>query len=180
LKEIKKIDPKIGIIMSTAYSSKDVAVAALKGHADDYVEKPLNVAKIKDSIERLLQVKEGRDDLSACDIASKVDKVRRFTERNCDKKVSLKDAASAVCLSPKYLSRIFKEKMGVSFCHYKSELKIRKARELLAQTGYNISQISDKLGYQNVESFIRTFRKFAHCTPSDYRHKHLSARVEMS
>src|SRR5262249_49316251 len=89
LKEIKKIDPKIGIIMSTAYSSKDVAVAALKGHADDYVEKPLNVTKIRESIERLLQVKEGRHDLSACDIASKVDKVRRFTERNCDKKVSL-------------------------------------------------------------------------------------------
>src|SRR5262245_39106008 len=62
LKEIKKIDSRMSIIMLTAYSSKDVAVAALKGRADDYVEKPLNLVRIKESIERLLKAKDGRSD----------------------------------------------------------------------------------------------------------------------
>ncbi len=39
LKEIKKISPSLSVVMLTGYSSKDVAIEALKGRADDYIEK---------------------------------------------------------------------------------------------------------------------------------------------
>jgi two-component system response regulator YesN len=83
----------------------------------------------------------------------------------------LKDAAQAVYLSPKYLSRIFKQSTGKSFSEYKLKIKTEKAKELLSKTGYNVNQLAEKLGYENAESFIRLFRRFAGYTPTEYRKK---------
>lgn len=171
LSEIKKIDPSLGIIILTGYSSKDVAIEALKGHADDYAEKPIDINKIKETIERLLAKRRGQSEISASDTKGKILKVRNFIERNCFKKTTLKDAAESVCLSPKYLSRIFKEATGTGFNDYRLKIKIEAAKELLVKSGYNVNQISDRLGYENAESFIRQFKKITRHTPTGFRKK---------
>jgi len=169
LKDMKRIAPDLGIIILTGYSSKDIAVDALKGHADDYMEKPVRINTAKEVIEKILCSKEGNGE--AYDTHGNVERVKRFIERNFHKKVSLVDAAMAVSLSPKYLSRIFRQEAGVGFSDFKSQVKIENAKKWLTTTGYNVNQISDKLGYENVESFIRTFKKYAGATPSEYRKK---------
>ena len=171
LKEMKRIAPELGIIILTGFSSKDVAIEALKGHADDYIEKPLNISKIKGSIEDLLEATEKKNMADTNSTKGKIERVKHFAERNYHKKVCLKDAAKVVYLSPKYLSRIFKQNTGVDFSQYKLEIKITKSKELLEKTGYNIEQISDMLGYQNIESFIRIFKKLTGCTPAAFRKK---------
>ncbi len=169
LREIKNADPAISIVILTGYSSKDVAIEALKAHADDYIEKPLDIHKIKDIVDRLLENKLEASGIDTQSINGKIEKIKRFTERNCYKKISLRHAAEEVCLSPKYLSRIFKQVTGRSFSDYRLGLKMEKAKHLLLDTGYNINQIADKLAYQNAESFIRIFSKNTGCTPADYR-----------
>jgi len=176
LEEIRKNDPDLGIIILTGHSSKDVAIEALKGRADDYIEKPVDIDTLKESIEKLLAFRRREPDIAALDIRGKIEKVKSFTEKNCCKKMTLKEAAQAVCLSPKYLSRIFKEYAGVGFGEFKIELKISKAKDLLKKTGYNVNQISDNLGYENPESFIRQFKKLTGRTPTGYRDKAKSIR----
>jgi len=171
LNEMKKIDPDLGIIILTGYSSENVAIEALKGHADDYMQKPVDIDKAKEIIERLLESKKGEGDIDTRGIEGKIEKVKRFAERNYHKKLSLKDVAQAVYLSPKYLSRIFKQSTGKSFSEYKLKIKIEKARELLSKTGYNVNQVAEKIGYENVESFIRLFKKLTGYTPTEYRKK---------
>ncbi|MGE5197719.1 MAG: helix-turn-helix domain-containing protein, partial [Deltaproteobacteria bacterium] len=144
---------------------------ALRGQADDYIEKPLDVDTTKEVIDKLLGTKRGEPDIGAINVKDKIGRVKSFVERNCFKKVSLKDAASVVCLSPKYLSRIFKQYTGMGFSEYRLALKINQAKELLTKTGYNVDQITDKLGYENAESFIRIFKKLAGYTPTEYRRK---------
>ncbi len=169
LKEIRNSAPELGIIILTGYGSKEVAVEALKGHADDYIEKPFDIEKTKEIIENIL-VKKGRESyIDSNDIESKIERVKHFVERNFHKKVCLKDAAVAVCLSPKYLSRVFKQNTGMGFSRYKLAIKVKKAKELLKNTGCNIEQISDKLGYQNVESFIRIFESLTGRSPTEFR-----------
>ena len=169
LKDIKAIDPDLGIIILTGHSSEDVAIEALKGRADDYLEKPLDVDDTKRVIEKLLESKAGKP--TAEGVTDKIEKVKRFMERNCYKKVCLKDAAEAVSLSPKYLSRIFKENIGVGFNEYRLKVKMREAKALLENTGMNIDQIAYKIGYQNTESFTRLFKELAGQTPTEYRKK---------
>ena len=171
LKEMRKTDPHLGIIILTGYSSEDVAIEALKGRADDYIQKPVDIDKAKEIIERLLETKRGEGDIDIVDIKGKIERVKHFVERNYHKKVCLKDAAQAVYLSPKYLSRIFKQSTGKSFSEYKLKIKTEKAKELLSKTGYNVNQLAEKLGYENAESFIRLFRRFAGYTPTEYRKK---------
>jgi two-component system, response regulator YesN len=170
LREIKAIAPDLGIIILTGHSSEDVAIEALKGHADEYIEKPLNVNKTRELIEDLLDAGSG---LSAVvGIEDKIEKAKRFMERNCYKKVTLEDAAKAVSLSPKYFSRIFKETTGTGFSEYRSRIRIREAKLLLKNTALNIAQIAYKIGYQNMESFTRLFKSSVGQTPTGYRKKY--------
>ena len=171
LERIKQIAPDVYIIISTGYSSKDVAIEALKGKADNYLEKPFDPNRVKEIIEQVLDSKQAEEAPSTDGMKAKIDKVKRFAERNCFKKISLNDAAETVCLSPKYLSRIFKQYCGKGFSEFRLAIKIERAKELLTQSASNIDQISDKLGYQNTESFIRQFKKFTLCTPTEYRKK---------
>jgi two-component system, NtrC family, response regulator HydG len=55
LKEIKKINPAIPVIIMTAFSSIDTAVEALKNGAYDYLTKPFDFDKLKITIQRSLE-----------------------------------------------------------------------------------------------------------------------------
>ena len=169
LKSLKKTDPDLGIIILTGHSTKDVAIGALKGQADDYIEKPMHPAKIKEVIEKILERNAGAEDINALDIRGKVEKAKWFIERNCFKKTTLRETARSVCLSGKYLSRVFKEETGENFNDYKLKIKFNKAKSLLRSGGCNVDQIAEKLGYENTESFVRQFKKLTFCTPSAYR-----------
>lgn len=171
LQEIKKTDPDVGVIILTGHSSKDVAIEALKAHADDYIEKPINIKKLQYSVGKLIAQQNGEPELSSMDLLSKLNKVKRFIEANCYKKTRLEDAASVVCMSPKYLSRVFSQHMKVGFNDYKLEIKMREAKKLLVKYGYTVNQIAEKLGYENPESFIRQFKKLTRTTPAQYRLK---------
>jgi YesN/AraC family two-component response regulator len=171
LKEIKKLAPDVGIIILTGYSSKDVAIEALKAHADDYIEKPVDTARIREIIERFLDRRGHEAGNSELGPDGKIEKIKRFTARNISRNVGLKDVSSLVFLSPKYLSRVFKQKTGKGFAAYKQEMRMREAREMLKKGGYNINQISEKLGYKNAESFSRIFKKRTGFSPTRFRLK---------
>ena len=169
LKRIRNNWPELGIIILTGYSSKDVAIEALKAHADEYIEKPIDIEKAKEIINNVLDSKRDPKIQLIGGTSGKIEKVKRFLERNCFKKISLKDAAQAVFLSPKYLSRIFEDVTGDKFTDYRLKIKVKQAKILLRKSSYNVNQLSDKLGYQNAESFIRQFKKLTGVTPAKFR-----------
>lgn len=175
LTEIKKTNPGLKVVILTGHSSKDVAVEALRNRADDYIEKPVFSDKIKETVEKFLEGDNGGQ--YPLDLKGKIEKIRRFVERNCYKKTTLQDAAKSIFLSPKYLSRVFKEKAGIGFSEYKLRIKIAKAKDLLVKTAFNVNQISERLGYENTESFIRQFKKFTKLTPAVYRKKSLKKKT---
>jgi len=171
LRKIKEISPELNVVILTGHGSKEVVIKALRGLASNYIEKPLNIDKTKEIIENLLAKKRGESDYNSTDLKGKIKRVKRFVQRNCFKKVRLEDAASIVYLSPKYLSRTFKQYTGVGFSEYRLALKTKKAKTLLKSTAYNIDYIADKMGYQNTESFIRQFKKITGLAPTQYRKK---------
>jgi len=162
LKEIKAINPDVFVIMMTGYSRKDNIIQSLKGHADDFLEKPAHYSVLFESIKNLLDQKERNQE-------GTVDKLKYIISKNYHKDLDLKKISDIVCLSPKYISRLFKEQTGVTFNQYKLKLRIEEARRLLLETEQNINEISWNVGYHNVESFIRIFKKMEGCTPGEYR-----------
>jgi YesN/AraC family two-component response regulator len=169
LRRLKKIAPEVKIVVLTGYSSKDIAIEALQGKADDYLEKPVAIEKLKETIDGLLEARQNASDIDAETVEGKIARVKDYTARNWDKRIGLPDAAAKVHLSPKYFSRIFNQQAGITYSDFCIEVKIDKAKELLRNTGYNVDQISDKIGYKNTESFTRIFKKRTGCTPTEYR-----------
>ena len=171
LREIKKIKPGLPIIMLTGQSSKDIAIDALKSRADDYVEKPVNIGKFLEIVQSIIAGKPLKSFRYTHGIHAKIEQARQFIERNFDKKVTLEDVAGQICLSPKYFSRIFKKIAGQGFNEYRLFVKTQQACELLENSDYTITEIADRLGYQNLESFIRMFEKMRKLSPTQYRCK---------
>lgn len=173
LLEIKNKYPDLPVIIVTGYCSAENAIEALRGNANDFISKPFKVNEVRQIIEKVLsagQAVEQEDD----GLNSKLIQIKNFIKRNYRKKLSLDDAAAHVCLSPKYLSRLFKEKMGQGFVDYKISLKIEDSQQLLLTTDLTIDQISYKVGYDNVESFLKQFKKIVKSTPTEFRKKSFS------
>jgi len=171
LEKIRENDLNIGIIILTGHGTKEVVVSAIKKRANDYFEKPININELKESIEKLLRNKNRKNNIEAMDIVDKIKMSEEFIKENYFKQINLKDVASMICLSRKYFSRMFRKITGKRFVQYKSEIKMKKAKEYLKNTSLNISQIAFKLGYDNAESFCRDFVMSAGRSPRDYRKK---------
>lgn len=162
LKQIKEINPDVFVIMLTGYSDEEAILESLRWHADDYLKKPIKVEKTLETIRRLLSKKNDR-------VSGIIEKLKYFIEKNYHKEINLKEASNIACLSPKYVSRIFKDSVGMGFNEYKLKLRMDRAMELLDNPDLNINEIAYKVGYQNVESFVRIFKKLQKCTPTEYR-----------
>ena len=171
LPQIKQMCPDLPVVILTGYSTKDVAIRALKGDADDYLEKPIDIDRTEKIIRDLILSRGGPEEIFSDDAEGRIERVKSFLRRNYHKKVSLEEAAGLVCMSPKYLSRLFHEKTGAGFSEYRLSIKIEKAKEMLDGTGATINRISYDLGYRNMESFIRIFKKFTGLTPTEYRQR---------
>lgn len=75
--------------------------------------------------------------------------------------------ASKSSVSPRTLSRLFNKELGMSFGDWKMRLKLMEAVKQLGDNK-SIKEIAYDLGYENVSSFIATFKKHFGKTPTNY------------
>ena len=169
LNVIRQDYPSLSVIIMTGYGSKDVVVEALRAQATDYIEKPIDIGLVKSLIQKIVDSNGGEIDSANGSARDKIKRVKTYIERNVMKKVELEDVAKLVYITPKYLSRLFKDQTGVNFCDYKLSIKMKEAQKLLAKSNLSIEQIAYNLGYANVESFTRIFHQRTKKTPSQYR-----------
>jgi AraC-like DNA-binding protein len=73
---------------------------------------------------------------------------------------------------PNYLKTVFRKETGVNFSDYLSQYRLNKAKKWLLETDMKVSEIAEKLRYQNSQNFIRYFRKMEDMTPGEYRKKY--------
>ncbi|GAB2821091.1 hypothetical protein GCM10027043_22230 [Ferruginibacter profundus] len=72
-------------------------------------------------------------------------------------------------MSFSHLSRIFSQLESITIEKYLLLLRMERAKELLIQTEFSATEISDRLGYSSPQSFITQFKKETGKTPGDYR-----------
>ncbi|MFD0711513.1 helix-turn-helix domain-containing protein [Paenibacillus sp. GCM10027626] len=83
--------------------------------------------------------------------------------------ISLDIIAAELKMSSAYLSVYIKEKTGENFIWHLNRIRIQNAKKLLASSDLNIQSIGEKIGYRNVTSFNRMFKKLTGATPGEYR-----------
>jgi len=95
--------------------------------------------------------------------------IMEYMERRYADDLSLEQLADKLQLSSTYLSVYIKEKTGANFSEHLNNIRIRRAKELLADPNLSVQDISLQIGYRNVTSFIRMFKKITGFPPGEYR-----------
>ena len=81
----------------------------------------------------------------------------------------VRDIAAAVELSPRQLERLFAKYLSVNPSRYYLELRLDRARVLLAQTTRPILDVAVACGFASASHFSRCYRTLYGCKPSDER-----------
>ena len=81
----------------------------------------------------------------------------------------LKFYADALCITPRYLSRVVKECTGSSAADWIERYVILEARALLKSTTMTIQQISDELNFPSQTFFGKYFKRRVGMSPKEYR-----------
>ena len=98
-----------------------------------------------------------------------LEKVFAYITEHFAEGIYLENVAEAVEISPKYLSRVFKERTGVNLSEYISLVRITRAKELLLSTSKSVGEIGELVGFENRTTFFRTFKKLEGVSPNEYR-----------
>ena len=86
-----------------------------------------------------------------------------------DYTLSLDSAAQQIGIHPNYLSRLFKEVLGINFVEYLNKQRIERAKALLETTRMTVKDIGFDLGFNSVQNYLRVFKKYEQLTPTQYR-----------
>lgn len=95
-----------------------------------------------------------------------------YVNNHYSRDISLEMIADELGISIHYISKYFKEKTGMNFIDYVSQLRIQKSKELLLSTTLKVQDIARQTGYNSANSFIRMFRKYTGMAPGEYRKQH--------
>lgn len=102
--------------------------------------------------------------------AALIAKARAYIDAHyTDPEISLGQVAAQVLLSPTYFSVLFSREVGETFIEYLTNMRIRKAMELLRTTSLTSSEIGYKIGYHNPRYFYSVFRKVVGLPPNEFR-----------
>ncbi|MBC7342612.1 MAG: PocR ligand-binding domain-containing protein [Clostridia bacterium] len=100
-----------------------------------------------------------------------VKQVTDYLEQHFSEEININKVAQEVHLSPFYLSRLFKEELGLTIVEYLTDVRLGVARNLLEKTDLTVTQVSERVGYQDPAYFSRIFKKRIGVSPKEYQRR---------
>jgi AraC-like DNA-binding protein len=101
-------------------------------------------------------------------------RVLEHLQAHLDEELPVTALAAVADLSPSYFSRLFKRSTGLSPHQYLLRQRIERARELLADPGRRVAEVSCELGFPSQSHFTTVFRALAGVTPRAYQRRQSS------
>lgn len=100
-----------------------------------------------------------------------VTSVKKYISEHVQERLTLQKISSVFCISPNYLSQLFKKYNDIGFSDYIAQTRIEKAKLLLAQENQKIYEIAEQLGFENAFYFSKVFKKNTGMSPRDYQNR---------
>lgn len=104
-------------------------------------------------------------------LLQEINQLLEYIHKNFHKKLTLEELSSIACRSPSYLCRWFKEAVGESPMAYLTTIRINKAYELLSAGSCSVADAATAVGFSDLNTFTRQFRKRVGVLPSKVKPK---------
>ncbi len=88
-------------------------------------------------------------------------------QEHLDSPFTIKELSRKVAMNECYLKKGFKALTGKTIHEYTQELRIAKAKELLKQDGYSVSDVANSLGFSSISHFSTAFKKATGMKPCE-------------
>lgn len=120
------------------------------------------------AIEHFKRVSEKLGNTGADNI---IKRMEVFIQKNYNKDLKLESIAKMFGYNSAYLGKTYKKTTGESFNTTLDKVRITNAQELLRNTNLKVYQVSEKVGYYNIDYFYSKFKKYVGMTPKEFKNK---------
>jgi len=186
LKRFKSTWPAVPIIFVASAPSEDTIIEAFRLGARDFFKKPVNTYQLKKTISNLLRITKSSQekrsplisrtisvsspyDRATSDVPDNILRVINFMEDHLGKDISLEDLSKKAGMSKFHFCRTFKKYIQFSPMQFLTNLRMEKAKSLLACSSHSVSMVAESVGFTDLSNFIKSFKKIIGITPTAYR-----------
>ncbi|MDR1272184.1 MAG: AraC family transcriptional regulator [Clostridiales Family XIII bacterium] len=104
-------------------------------------------------------------------------RVQSFIDCNYGGSITIEQLSKIACMCASKLKYVFKDATGKTVHQYLTEVRVSKAKCLLAETDMPVSQVALLSGYRKAGAFTAVFKKNTGTKPLDYRKIHSKTAV---
>lgn len=179
LAAIRSEFPEIQMSVLTAYRDFEYARQAITLGVCRYLLKPSNLEELKDAVREMVSRLDAmprlKDDHAEDETAKEagnhlVKAALSYMKEHCtEQHLSLSDVADHVYVSQWHLSKLLNRETNQSFFDLLGNMRIARAKKLLADPALRIHEIAEIAGFSDVAHFSRSFKKLTGFTPGEYR-----------
>lgn len=166
--------PDLQITILTDCAEFACAQQAITLGVTRYLLKPARTEEIREAL-RVMTDRLDRGELAAGEEQTRksgsfvVNQALRCMEQNYRQKLTLQTVAECCYVSQWHLSKLLNRHAGKSFYDILNGIRIRRAKELLADPKLMIGQVAEMVGYADTAHFARIFKKLEGMSANEYR-----------
>ena len=125
----------------------------------------------KKIMEMFSVIRMAAEDAYDCTNSALIDQLEAYIRDNYYREeISLFFLAEQFNITSGYISRVFKKYRDINFKDYLSAYRIQKATEILEMTpDIRVADLAQRVGYDNVQRFVRNFKKLKNVSPGEYK-----------
>jgi len=108
-----------------------------------------------------------------------IQQIKKYIIEHSHQNISLDSIGRKVGLSPFYISKVFKEQLGVNYIDFLTECRIEKAKKLMvSDPEKSLKEITFEVGYHDPNYFSKVFKKVCDTSPTEYRRTLLGRKAD--
>lgn len=96
-------------------------------------------------------------------------KVENYISKNYSKDLKLEAIAQLFGYNSAYLGKMFKKAFGDNFNTYLDKVRIAQAKQLLLNESLKVYEVSEQIGFRNIDYFYKKFKHYVGLSPKEYR-----------
>jgi len=163
----------IPVLMLTALTSKEKRLTAISAGADDYIDKPFDIAVLKAKADNILYIRKSlreryskemllkpKDVVIASPDEKFLRKVIQVVEKNMDQSnLDVDFIAKHVGVSRTQLYRKTSALTDMAVKEFVKDIRLKRAAQLISQQKLNISEVAFEVGFSDISYFRKCFKE---------------------
>ncbi len=167
---LEKVNNKFkstSFIIVSGYDDFKYTRSAIVNGACEYLLKPIVKEDLISIVKKILGDLDKCETVLDNDILVVVYEIKSYIETNYAKDIKVSDFAIKYFFTKEYISKIFRREFEIGIYEYVLKLRMERAKELLSNKNLKVSEISERLGYNNSNYFSKAFKNYYGVPPSE-------------